>query len=365
MSAWKPCACGLLLLAAGCRTDPGTVLVERELRQQEDEIYRLREVIRDYQMALESCQAENAALCQQLGRTPAGAPAEGPSPPASPAPGGPPIETPLRPPAVELPGAELPGTAPPEGPAEPPLPGPNSSSRSPAGGIEEPGEPPTGPHLGDAAGGRTMPASGFVPLARADSSQVEQIVLSRAGSGGQDADGQPGDEGITLVVEPRDARGRPLEAPADVAVVVLDPAEQGEAARVARWDFTRDQTAGLFEPSGQGRAMKLRMTWPGKPPAHNDLHLFLRYTTADGRALKLDQPIRVALPGEQAARWTPARDLLARGAPSPSAGAAGRAAGSAAPSAGPPPQVAGRSAPSSPGPAAPPPRRPTWSPNRP
>ena len=50
MRTWQVALLGGALLAvAGCRTDPAIPLLERQLRQQEDEIYRLR-------AQLEGCQ---------------------------------------------------------------------------------------------------------------------------------------------------------------------------------------------------------------------------------------------------------------------------------------------------------------------
>ena len=95
-----------------------------------------------------------------------------------------------------------------------------------------------------------------------------------------------------------------------MSVVVLDPAlrdEEGKAACVARWDFTAAETAAMFRRSGANRAIHLTMTWPGDPPKHGKLHLFVRYVTADGRKLEADQPIEVALPGEKSARWDSVR----------------------------------------------------------
>ena len=52
--------------------------------------------------------------------------------------------------------------------------------------------------------------------------------------------------------------------------------------------------------------MYVECPWPDRPPENNRLHLFVRYTTRDGRKLEADQSVEVALPGEKAARWTPA-----------------------------------------------------------
>ena len=60
------------------------------------------------------------------------------------------------------------------------------------------------------------------------------------------------------------------------------------------------------------------MTWPDRPPSNRRLHLFVRYTTADGRNLEAKRLIDVDPPGSipledmeavaadrQARRWTP------------------------------------------------------------
>ena len=44
------------------------------------------------------------------------------------------------------------------------------------------------------------------------------------------------------------------------------------------------------------------MAWPDGPPKHHQLHVFVRYVTADGRKLQTDRPINVA-PREPPARW--------------------------------------------------------------
>jgi hypothetical protein len=132
------------------------------------------------------------------------------------------------------------------------------------------------------------------------------LGLNRRLTGGFDGDGRPGDDGIVVGLELSDVRGRRVEAPADVSVVLLDPALAGEAARVARWDFTATEMAADFRGTGPGRAIQLEMPWPADPPAHGQLYLFVRYTTGDGRRLLAEGPIQIALPGEAPRRWVSA-----------------------------------------------------------
>ncbi len=60
-----------------------------------------------------------------------------------------------------------------------------------------------------------------------DSRRVAAIVLNRTLTGGISAGDRSGDQGLLVVVEPRDRAGRTVDAPADMSVVVLDPALQG------------------------------------------------------------------------------------------------------------------------------------------
>ena len=161
-------------------------------------------------------------------------------------------------------------------------------------------------------------------------------------------------------------RGRAVDAPAEVSVAAFDRSLRGEAARVARWDFTPAETASLFCRTVDGSAIHLAMGWPNRPPQHNKLQLFVRYTTADGRKLEATGPIEIALPGERTARWTPAERPTPDERPVPVERAVERepTANSWRPnetpmtrSSEPPPYIASRT--SEPGP-----ERPVWSPER-
>ena len=148
------------------------------------------------------------------------------------------------------------------------------------------------------------PPVAFTPAG--DSRHVASIAIDRTLTGGINSGDRAGDGGLLVVVEPRDRAGRMIDAPADMSVVVLDPAivdSRGKAARVGRWDFTAAETAALFRRTDSSRAVHLAMAWPADPPKHHKLHLFVRYVTADGRHLEANGPIEVALAGERQAGW--------------------------------------------------------------
>ncbi|MGD0517099.1 MAG: hypothetical protein ABSA26_06140 [Thermoguttaceae bacterium] len=307
---------GLICLAlAGCRTDPTVTLLERQNRLLEDEVYRLRGVIQDNEEGMtQNCTvaegAEGASAHGEIRKTrqPSAEPSESYAPRSrNRSISGPTVEMPNEP----LPPNEIPDTLKhPVGTRAPVESGKQNAPETPKQWQE-----PSGPNLpgqqGTEKGGLNKtsgihPAGGFESPAKADSKYVGQLVLNRMLTGGFSTAGRSGDDGVLAVLEPRDVNGRRLEAPADVAVVLVDPSKTGKEAKLARWDFPAAETAKLFRGSGIARGMYVECPWPDRPPENNRLHLFVRYTTRDGRKLEADQSVEVALPGEKAARWTPA-----------------------------------------------------------
>lgn len=298
MKTWHFAVVGLLLSAtAGCRTDPNVAILERELRRKEDEIYRLRWALEDLQDA-SSCnddwRPKNAEPDSQSPRRDEHAPPRTVAPPAIELPGTPTKKVPdaLTPPA---------GSLPPDVPETP------EHLRGPAGPALQRADSPRPPSI---EGGVTavVPLLGEPIRPSGDSRRVQSITLERMMTGGIGG-GPDGDQGLLAVVEPRDAQGRTVDAPAEITVVALDPAitdAEGKAVAVARWEYTAAETAELFRRSDSAEAIHLMMGWPDQPPKHKNLHLFVRYATADGRRLQADMPVEIALPGERSNRWTPA-----------------------------------------------------------
>ncbi len=327
----------LTALAGGCRTDPAILALERENRDLEDEIYALQDLLDRTQDELEACRAKSAAAPPSRPEAP---PTPGAAePPPIPAPQRVPLPVPRIPepasgtespatsspaspklpelPKVELPQNPLPpgqvpstlrGAAPTtEAPAPPTLGEPKAA---PPSGSSQPAPAP--PNPAPASGAAWQPASqGAIRLASApgaapadktavwptaDNRQVRRITLHRVLTGGWNRDASPGDEGLSVLIEPRDAQGRVLPAPAPVAIVLVDPALPGDQARVAQWDVPAAELANTYRNSPLGEGFHLRLAWPGQPPVHDRLEVSVRYTTDDGRRLEARLPVHVAVP---------------------------------------------------------------------
>jgi hypothetical protein len=344
MKTWQWSVVALACLAAAaCRSDPNIPYLERDLRLQEDRIYQLKALREDDEAVLDSCRRENATLRKRLAEAEESPRGSRPSsePQAAPRWSGP-AGTPgplVNPPAVDLgaPTTEVPETFKPRArtkPAERSI-APDADSKAPPAkpATEAPRAKPTaekpaaaapadeaamsGPALVPEAADEqpaeiprtaTFPvvAPGTVPvvapaktgLSPSDNKQVQKIVLNHLLTGGYNTSGRSGHDGVMVVIEPRNAAGEVLTAPGDLSVVVIDPAIEGEESRVARWDFTADEVAARFRKTIVANGIQLEMPWPADPPQNEDLHVFVRYTTSDGRKLQAEKPIKVKPPIE-------------------------------------------------------------------
>lgn len=173
--------------------------------------------------------------------------------------------------------------------AEPPPEMPQSLP--PAGAPRESGRPDR--DEGDSAG----PAD--------PQGEVSHLFLNPLHTGGADFDNRPGDDGIRLCLEPRNSRDEFVPLAGPVSVVLLDPTQAGEAARVARWDFSAAETSQALAKGEAIRGIRLEMPWPSRPPASDQLRLFVRYQTPDGRKLQMERDLFIRLPGQFSERWTP------------------------------------------------------------
>lgn len=303
----------VVLFLAGCQTQPHVNAhidtVNAEYRQLEDYVYCLEDEVAQLQQQLDDLRAARAG--DSGGQS------------------GPGRGGLFRRRPDSAPRSRSGATAPDRGNEAPQIEMPGSSSPTPPGGsrsrmqrpdLVPPADSP--PHLVPPAvelpppaaipspPEQIRPTAGEQPLATAipakpRDTKVTHITLSPLFTGGADFDSQPGDDGICVVVEPRNAGDEYVPEAGPISIVVLDPARQGDAARVARWDFDLSAARQKLANSAATTGIKLELPWPAAPPGANRLHLFVRYETPDGRKLQTDREIFLTPPGQVSSRWTP------------------------------------------------------------
>jgi len=227
----------VFLPVLGCRTDSNLVMLENENRRIEDVTYQLKASWRIASRSLPATERENEALQKKLSGKKADAASVAPEPPD--------VQLPPASPAEENAPA-----APPSAPATPPsLTPPPASEHSPP--------------VRSAAHRNAAPGPLAARGASTNSRPVEKIVLDRIHTGGYRPAGEMADEGIAVLIEPRDADGRVVDAAAPVAVVLMD----GEAtARRLMWRAGISRSLRLRRPSAIRRmAHGYTLNYPGQP----------------------------------------------------------------------------------------------------
>jgi len=356
MKWWQVSCIGLISLAvAGCRVPRSAVsALEQENRQLEDRLYQLSDLLRQ-------CRRENQRLRRELGLgrettdqfmelepgplpdltdTPVQQLPKGETgtvsppvvegvPPVTSLPAEERLELPLAPPGPDL--RPVPDTK--HSPGE--MPPASDGGETDRSGLQAPSSEQQRPPTSQASPADRQPAADVAPGASSarestgaelprpqaasvqlvDNKQVAAITLNDLVLGGYDEDGRPGDDGIVLLVEPRNAAGRIVPAAAPISVVVLDPALSGQKARLARWDLAAEAVAAAYRRMPMAEGIYLQLPWPGAMPVHSRLHLFVRYTTDDRRHVETDREITVEPVGSsrptqsQSGRIGPAGDV--------------------------------------------------------
>ena len=316
----KPRTYLLIVLAAvaasGCRSDVHRELLERELRWQEEEIDHMESHVIEYKRRLASLQRENAALREKLAAAQARLEAQQQERERSsrstrqgrpePEDEGPPAaerddrDAPFNGrPERAAPGGGMPegepGELPPDDTGELPAlePLPNNND-----GNNQPGKPDPAQGSGAAGNASGAPVRAG-PSARGSS--IERIVLNQQGTHGFDADGRPGDDGIRILIEPRDRQGRIVHVPGELHVELYAPTSEGEIP-VARWIFTSDQTALRLSATPEGHGMEYTLRWPADPPPQRQVKLYVRYLTPDGAEATAEHALVVNLAAAAARR---------------------------------------------------------------
>jgi hypothetical protein len=191
-------------------------------------------------------------------------------------------EEPLPPPAASNPRFNL---APPKAAVEP-----ESLDALPAPKADRPTSAPRIPEL------LPEPTDKKVSQIRIDNQQTRELDTNR----------QAGSDALRVVLIPQNAQGETVPVAGKISVVLLDPNQQGEAARVGRWDF--DASFVRYQNHlARRQHLTLDLPWQNGVPTSTNLMLFVRYEAQDSSLVEAKDVIALnTLPdAQQQQAWTP------------------------------------------------------------
>jgi len=119
----------------------------------------------------------------------------------------------------------------------------------------------------------------------ADEDDVVEVSIAEVRP--ENFDDQPGDDGIVVVLDPKNNRGETILEPAKIEIIVGDPALRllGKGAHIGHWEFPPDSVAHAAQNTDRLQAIVLELPWT-QIPQHNKLDLFVQYTRPDGEKLQ-------------------------------------------------------------------------------
>ncbi len=128
-------------------------------------------------------------------------------------------------------------------------------------------------------------------------------TLTRAANFDDESD----DDGLYLVLQPKNTDGQLVPTFADLEIAVLDPAREGDsnAARIGRWSYSAIEVKTKFQPIGTSQGIHLTLPWNGPDPVADRVVVFVRYTLPDGRQVVNDKTIFVSGKGNMKTVWVP------------------------------------------------------------
>ena len=120
---------------------------------------------------------------------------------------------------------------------------------------------------------------------------VKAIELGR-GTGGVDEDGAPGDEGLMVVIVPKDEDGSAVKVPARALVAAWEVAPSGLKSPIGSWEIPADMLRRSWKSGLISTGYFVAVPWQTLPNSDR-VRVAVRLVTTDGRAYEADRDIYV------------------------------------------------------------------------
>lgn len=136
-------------------------------------------------------------------------------------------------------------------------------------------------------------------------SRVIELAFHPALSRAINMDEHSDPDGLYLVLQPKNELGQMVPTAANLLVFALDPARQGDQAKIGRWEFTAAEVQQKLQPIGSEQGIHLRLPWTGPNPTADRVIVFVLYKFANGRQVMGEKEIFLANDGSLKTVWSP------------------------------------------------------------
>ena len=147
--------------------------------------------------------------------------------------------------------------------------------------------------------------SGRIPTKPTDS-RVREIDWHPTMCRAQNSDGKPGDDGLFLVLIPRNTAGQFVPSLGALTLVVEETLADGSVARIGRYEFSEAELKDYLEPVGSAPGLHIPIRWTEQKPAGTSVEVYAKLTMPDGSTMvnRRTIPLRKTA-GMGPSTWTP------------------------------------------------------------
>ena len=125
---------------------------------------------------------------------------------------------------------------------------------------------------------------GGVPTKPTDS-RVREIDWHPTMCRAQNSDGKPGDDGLYLVLIPRNTAGQFVPSLGALTLVVEETLADGSVARIGRYEFSEAELKDYLEPVGSAPGLHIPIRWTEQRPAGTSVEVYAKLTMPDGSTM--------------------------------------------------------------------------------
>ncbi|MGF1581194.1 MAG: hypothetical protein ACFCD0_17655 [Gemmataceae bacterium] len=120
---------------------------------------------------------------------------------------------------------------------------------------------------------------------------LRRIVVGSLTSGINE-DGEPGDEALKVVIEPRDSQNHLVQVPGSVEINALEILSTGVKTPIGNWQLTPAQLRKTWRRGVFSTGYTVFLPWK-KVPRSEQIRVVVRMSLDDGRVFEADRDIRV------------------------------------------------------------------------
>ncbi len=123
---------------------------------------------------------------------------------------------------------------------------------------------------------------------------VKEIALGR-GTGGLDENNAPGDEGLMVVIVPKDEDGSAVKVPGRAVVAAWEVTPAGLKNPIGLWEISADRLRRTWKGGLISTGYFVAVPWQ-TPPVSDRVRIGVRLVTSDGRTFETDRDVSVKPP---------------------------------------------------------------------